>query len=416
MGLYRIFIRIYWIAARFLSLFNNKAASFVNGRKNVLNTLKNKIPENKNVIWFHCASLGEFEQGRPVIEAWKKAYPNDFVLLSFFSPSGYEVRKNYSKADHITYLPIDTKTNASRFVKVVRPRKVIFIKYEFWLNYIDVIQKQGIPLYLVSGIFREDQHFFKWYGEVFRRRLRKFEYFFLQNQESADLLQSIGIRNYTISGDTRFDRVFEIAQHVKSYDYLETFIRDRIVIVAGSTWPADEKLVIDQLIQAYRNRIRIIIAPHQVDKPHIQQLKHLLPDSAAFWTEIGKEAPSETDILVINTIGILSSLYQYADIAYIGGGFGKGIHNTLEAATFGIPVIFGPRYQQFLEAVDLIDAGAGFSIKNSDEFIKQFDLLINNAEIRKAAGLKAAQYVSSQTGATKKILDQISKTTTSFDA
>ncbi|MCF8331810.1 MAG: 3-deoxy-D-manno-octulosonic acid transferase [Bacteroidales bacterium] len=412
MWLYRIFIHIYWLSARFLSLFNDKAALFVNGRKKLFYHLEGKIPENKNVIWFHCASLGEFEQGRPVIEAWKMSYPGDFVLLTFFSPSGYEVRKNYTKADLVTYLPVDTKQNATRFIKAIHPQKIIFVKYEFWLNYIDAIHNQRIPLYLVSGIFRQSQHFFKWYGGIFRKRLHKFEYFFLQNKNSANLLNSIGIQNYTISGDTRFDRVYEITQNVKSFNYLEQFSKNKLVIVAGSTWPADEKLIIDQLIQKYNGHIKIIIAPHQVDEPHIQQLKKLLPGSAAYWTEIRDDTPPETDILVINTIGILSSVYQYADIAYIGGGFGKGIHNTLEAAAFGIPVIFGPNYKQFREARDLIRHGAACSVKNSQEFKQRFDLLITNTEQRKVAGSKARQYVFGQTGATKRIVHYISESKT----
>ncbi len=407
MWVYHLAIRLYWISAKLISPFNEKAAGFTLGRKPVINQLQKKIPSDKNVIWIHCASLGEFEQGRPLIDAWKEKFPEDFILLTFFSPSGYEVQKNFAGADHVAYLPVDTKNNVKRFLDVARPSKAIFIKYEFWLNYIDALYKKNIPLYLVSGIFRKKQHFFRWYGIAFRSRLRKFRHFFLQNEASAVLLRSIGIRNYTITGDTRFDRVAAIASKSRQFEELEAFQKGSLVIIAGSTWPAGEKLFAAHIIHQTGKDLKLIIAPHMVNQSHMQQLRNLLPDDTVFWTSAGKDEIREARILVVDTMGILSSLYQYGDIAYIGGGFGKGIHNTLEAATFDLPVVFGPNYHRFQEARDLIERGGAFSVKNADEFSARMNELLVNKDFRLNAGKAAGNYVRENTGSTSTIISII---------
>lgn len=409
MLLYQAAIRTYWFSARILSLFNEKAARFVHGRKDLFRHLEKKIPQDKNVIWIHCASLGEFEQGRPLIEAWKKHHPEDFILLTFFSPSGYEVRKNYNMADYVCYLPVDTRKNVRKFIRLAHPQKAIFVKYEFWLNYIDILHEHNIPLYLVSGIFRKSQHFFRPFGKLFRQRLKKFSYFFLQNEASAKLLTSIDIHNHSVTGDTRFDRVAEIASQSASFRILENFSKDALVIVAGSTWPADEKLFVEHIAHQTSDKLKLIIAPHEVDQQHIQQLRNMLPDNTAFWSGCNNDLSLNSNVLVIDTIGILSSVYRYADIAYIGGGFGKGIHNTLEAATFGIPVVFGPNHQRFQEACELLKTGGSFSIGNSKEFGEQMNRLITDENYRRKAGEKAGKYVSERTGATHTIIAQISE-------
>ena len=407
MGLYQITITTYWLIALIYALFNKKAKQFVAGRKNVFRNLKARIPSDRKIIWVHCASLGEFEQGRPLIDQLKKEAPEYFILLTFFSPSGYEVRKNYSNADYVCYLPMDTRKNAKQFIRIVKPSKVLFVKYEFWLNYIDVLHKEHIPFYLVSGIFRKQQQFFQWYGKTFRKRLHKFNHFFLQNKTSALLLKELGINKYTVAGDTRFDRVKEITNNLQSYPNLEAFSKEALVILAGSSWPAGEKMLAQFFAMKNDPNLKLIIAPHQVHDDHINEILSLFPEKPALWTDVEKQTTINSNILVVDTIGILSSLYQYADIAYIGGGFGKGIHNTLEAATFGIPVIFGPNYQRFREAVDLKEQKGAFAINNFEDFEHILDQLIRDKFHRQRSGENARHYVQTNTGATKIIMNSI---------
>lgn len=407
MWLYQVIIKTYWLIALGYALFNKKAKQFVSGRKHVFQNLKAHIPSDKKIIWIHCASLGEFEQGRPLIEQLKKESPEYFILLTFFSPSGYEVRKNYPIADYVCYLPIDTQKNAQRFIKITKPSKAIFVKYEFWLNYIDALDNEKIPFYLVSGIFRGQQHFFQWYGKIFQKRLQKFSHFFLQNETSAGLLAQLGINNYTIAGDTRFDRVKEITSNIQSYPNLEAFSKKAMVILAGSSWPAGEKMLARFYAKANYPNLKLIIAPHQVHDNHINDILNLFPEKPALWTDVKERNTINSNILVINTVGALSSLYQYADIAYIGGGFGKGIHNTLEAATFGIPVIFGPNYQKFREAVALKEQKGAFTIENFSDFENILDQLIREDFFRQKSGENAGQYVQKHTGATKIIMNSI---------
>ena len=346
--LYNIFIHIYILALNLISPFNKKVKTMLKGEKECFDRLQNLNSEDK-VAWFHCASLGEFEQGRPLIEEVKKQFPEYKILLSFYSPSGYESKKDYALADYVVYLPNDTKSNAKKFVKKVNPDLIFFIKYEFWYNYISALK--GRRLFQVSLILRQNQYFFSWYGKWFAKQLKNFEHFFVQNQQTANLLNKIGYKNVIISGDTRFDRVMTIANNAKSFTEIEKFCEgNQKIILAGSSWLADEKII----QQAVKNLdIKLIIAPHVVGENHINEIQQLFPE-AILYSELANN-DKKSNILIINCIGILSNLYQYCDIAYIGGGFGVGIHNTLEAATFGKPICFGTNYHKFQEAIDSIN-------------------------------------------------------------
>lgn len=398
--LYNIFIHLYIIILYLISPFNKKVRTMLKGEKESFEKLKSIRKEDK-VAWFHCASLGEFEQGRPLLEEVKKQYPQHKILLSFYSPSGYEVRKNYPLADYIVYLPNDTKKNAKKFVSLVNPDLIFFIKYEFWYNYISALK--GRRLFQVSLILRENQYFFTWYGKWFRKQLGTFEHFFVQNSQTADLLNKIGYKNVTISGDTRFDRVMTIANNAKSFPDIENFCKgDKKIILAGSSWLADEKII----EQAIKNLdIKLIIAPHIVEDTHIKEIQALFPN-AILYSEL-TENKKESNVLIINCIGILSNLYQYCDIAYIGGGFGVGIHNTLEAATFGKPICFGTNYHKFQEAVDLINLKAAYSISNEEELRQVFNKLLNNEEIYKQSAKASKNYVEEKIGACKKIIEHL---------
>jgi len=408
--LYRISLIFYHFIIIVLSPFNQKAKLWLNGRKNVFNTIESSVVNNKKLAWFHCASLGEFEQGRPLIEAYRQKFPDHSIMLTFFSPSGYEIRKNYDKADFVFYLPIDSPRNAKHFLDLTKPDIVFFVKYEFWHYYINEIGKRKIPLYLVSGIFRENQRFFKWYGGVFRKMLRNFNYFFLQNQVSQDLLKSIGINNLMITGDTRFDRVFTIAQQAKTLPLIEKFKNERKLLVLGSSWQPDEELVIKYFNET-QPLFKLIIAPHEVSKENINRIVRNISQkkSVVKYSEANENNLENADVLIIDSIGLLSSLYKYGDIAYIGGGFGKGIHNILEAATFGLPVIFGPNYQSFKEAKELISLGGAISITNHKQLVTILDQFLSDIEIIKNKGSIASQYVSNNRGATEKIMEYISK-------
>lgn len=398
--LYNIFIHIYILALNLISPFNKKVKTMLKGEKECFDRLQNLNSEDK-VAWFHCASLGEFEQGRPLIEEVKKQFPEYKILLSFYSPSGYESKKDYALADYVVYLPNDTKSNAKKFVKKVNPDLIFFIKYEFWYNYISALK--GRRLFQVSLILRQNQYFFSWYGKWFAKQLKNFEHFFVQNQQTATLLNKIGYKNITISGDTRFDRVMTIANNAKSFPDIENFCQgDKKIILAGSSWLADEK-IIEKAINDLD--IKLIIAPHVVGENHINEIQQLFPE-AILYSELA-ENKKESNILIINCIGILSNLYQYCDIAYIGGGFGVGIHNTLEAATFGKPICFGTNYHKFQEAIDLINLKAAYSISNQEELKQVLETLLNNEKIYNQSAEASKDYVKTKIGACKKIIEHL---------
>lgn len=400
--LYDTGIQLYILFIRIASLINKKAAAWIEGRKGIFKIMEARLDKNKHYTWFHFASLGEFEQGRPVLEMLKTANPETSILITFFSPSGYEIRKNYPLADHVFYLPADTKSNAREFIRLINPSIAIFTKYEYWYHYFEELHRNKTPLYIISGIFRKEQPFFKWYGSLHRQMLQWVTHFFVQNESSKKLLSEIGIRNVTVSGDTRFDRVAYNAGHATEVKIVKEFLADSMVFIAGSTWPEDESIIAPLTI-LYPDW-KFIIAPHEVSSDRIAELVKLFPDSIKY-SEINSSR-SEHQILIIDNIGILSSLYQYGHIAYIGGGFGAGIHNTLEAAAFGLPVIFGPNYEKFMEARELIGKGAAFTIKNR-EGLQLCMKTLEQENSRKQSGSIAQEYVSGNTGATQIILNYI---------
>jgi len=387
-------------------LFTKKARLWTEGRKNIFGRIQKSITINEKIAWFHCASLGEFEQGRPVIEQFRKLHPQYKILLTFFSPSGYEVRKNYEGADIIYYLPPDTPRNAKRFVELVNPSLVFFVKYEFWFNYFRAFKEKNIPLFVISANFRQGQYFFKWYGGWFRKQLKSISHVFVQNRESLELLEGIGITKVTICGDTRFDRVKAITENVRSFPVIQKFCEGSDIFIAGSTWPPDEKLLVN-LINSGKTNYKFIIAPHLVDKLHIASLSEKIKKPFAKYSEAAEENMSRAQVLIIDSIGILSHVYQYGKIAYIGGGFGSGIHNTLEAATFGMPVIFGPKYHKYPEAINLIKEGGAFSICNEKELQDIVMKLYNIPSFLKEASDIARNFVQKNTGATGKILNSL---------
>ena len=441
-NLYNIAIWFYALAVRIVAFFNPKVRLMWQGERDAYAKIESGLREGDRVVWVHAASLGEFEQGRPLIEKIKRGNPEYKILLTFFSPSGYEVRKNYAGADVIAYLPLDTARNAKRFVELVKPEKVVFVKYEFWLNYLRELRVKGVDTYIISAIFRENQVFFKWYGGIFREGLKAFKTLFVQNEESKGLLKGIGVENVVVAGDTRFDRVADIAATAKKLEIVERFVGisngiplspsdsspnlgEQLrevqngeflpVLVVGSSWGPDEDLLA-RYINERAGRMKMIIAPHEVHEERIKELTSKLTCKYALYTQITDNRlqitdksqlslqtlnPSflpDYDVLVVNTIGVLSSVYQYGQVAYIGGGFGVGIHNTLEAAAWGMPVVFGPNYKKFQEAKELIECGAGWSIKNYEECARALDVFFEkNEEASKAA----AEYVVSHTGATE---------------
>ena len=343
-------IYLYYVGIFIFSFFNIKAKKWWDGRKGEFQKYSFLFNTKEKIAWFHSASLGEFEQGRTVIENFKLQHPSYKILLTFFSPSGYEVRKNYSGTDFILYLPIDTPFQAKKFIEMVHPDIVFFIKYEFWFNYLKILHDKQIPVYLISGIFRPQQHFFKVYGAWYRNQLKHFTHFFVQDDATMLLLQSIGLTNVTVSGDTRFDRVIEIANAKKSFPLIEKFITNHAILIAGSSWEADEDILIDYM-KSGDPGLRYIIAPHEIDNERINKLQQKLPFASLLFSDVNEENVKGAKILIINNIGILSHLYQYANIAMIGGGFGKGIHNILEAVAFGNPVLFGPNYHNFQKQI-----------------------------------------------------------------
>jgi 3-deoxy-D-manno-octulosonic-acid transferase len=398
---------------KILALFSSKMKLFVEGRKSVFQTLKDKIHPEDKVFWFHAASLGEYEQGLPVIEKVKVQFPHHKIVITFFSPSGYEVRKNNAIADVTVYLPLDTKANAQQFLDLVHPEKVFFIKYEFWPNYLHELKQRNISTYLISGIFREKQVFFKWYGGFYRNALKTFDYFFVQNEKSKILLQSIGFNNVKVSGDTRFDRVVAILEKDNFLDFIEQFKNNQTTIVIGSSWPKDEELLVNFINQSADN-VKFIIAPHNIKDEQIDSLYKQIKKTKFKYSNyeietLRKPRLENYQVFIIDTIGILTKIYSYADIAYVGGGFGNpGVHNILEPATFGIPIVIGPNYSHFAEATALVGMEGCISIKNQSELNEAFDLLLQNEDERYEKGHICSTFVQMNKGATNAILKYIS--------
>ena len=411
--MYSIGIYLYALIVRLVAAFGHrKARAMVRGQHDTWRILREKINPNERYIWFHAASLGEFEQGLPLIERLRREQPARKILLTFFSPSGYEVRKDYKGADVVCYLPFDSPTAARRFIKLARPEMAFFIKYEFWRNYIDVLFKKSIPIYSVSSIFRPGQIFFRWYGRKYARCLRRITHFFVQNERSVELLRGIGVTdNVTIVGDTRFDRVIDIRNIAKSLPVVEQFAQAQdgvpqpFVLVAGSSWQPDEDILLD-----YVNRhpeIRLVIAPHVVNEAHIQEIEQKLTTPALRYSKATLENVQNYRVLIIDGYGLLSSIYRYATVAYVGGGFGVGIHNVPEAAVYGIPVIIGPNHQRFAEAVALMENGGCKSIENAEDFTAIMDDFLANPSHITAAGSAAGHYINQNAGATPVIYQHV---------
>lgn len=404
-ALYNFSIATYTMLIRLASLFNPKARAWVSGRRNWKKELMKGFGPGDRIAWFHAASLGEFEQGRPVMEAFRLKYPEYKILLTFFSPSGYEQKKNYDGADKVMYLPADCRRNADHFVKAINPAVVFFIKYEFWYNYIAALKEKDIPVFFISALFREGQPFFSWYGGWFRKKLKTVDHFFVQNSASASLLNNIGIANVTVSGDTRFDRVADILSHRKELPEVAAFCEGYPVLLAGSTWPPDESLL--AAIPDEFPDIKLIIAPHEVKEERILQLARTMGIEAARYTKDDPRSWLDKKLLIIDTIGILSSIYSYADIAYIGGAFGSGLHNIQEPAVNGMPVIFGPKYHKFREAIDLVDSGGAFTVRSSKELKEILHSLLADEPLYRSACEKSKNYMLENTGATTKIMEGI---------
>ena len=408
--IYNLVIYLYLLGVAIYSRFNEKVRKMWRGEREAFKILREKVDPNAKYVWFHAASLGEFEQGRPLMEQLRKDHPEYKILLTFFSPSGYEVRKNYEGADIITYLPLDTITNARRFLRTVRPVMAFFIKYEFWYNYLHILKHRGVPVYSVSSIFRPEQVFFKWYGRQYGRVLNCFTHFFVQNEISKELLAKIGITDTTVVGDTRFDRVLQIKEAAKQLPIVETFVKDApLVFVAGSSWPPDEEIFI-KYFNEHKNW-KLIIAPHVIGEDHLQQIEKLLEGRKVIrYTTLdgldNLENLDKQEVLIINCFGLLSSIYHYGNVAYVGGGFGVGIHNLLEAAVWDVPVFFGPNNQKFQEAQGLKTCG-GFEISSYEDFAAQMDRLATDAAYLQEQGQKAGHFVKGQSGATQKVLSAV---------
>ena len=409
--MYNIIMYIIQLGVAIGSIFNDKLRKMWQGERDAVQTLRKKVDPGADYIWFHAASLGEFEQGRPLMEQIKKSYPQYKILLTFFSPSGYEVRKNYEGADIITYLPIDTVGNARQFLRTVRPVMAFFIKYEFWYNYLHILQYRGIPAYSVSSIFRPDQVFFKWYGRGYGRVLKCFTRFFVQNEESKKLLESIGIHDTMVVGDTRFDRVLQIKEASKQLPIVERFVKgtpedQKKVFVAGSSWQSDEEIFLK-----YFNNHRdwkLIVAPHVIGEDHLKFIFSLIKDKKVVrYTQATENNVADADVLIIDCFGLLSSVYHYGDVAYVGGGFGVGIHNVLEAAVWGMPVLFGPNNKHFAEAQGLLQSGGGIEIEDYETFSLIMSQLSDDSAYYGTCGQEAGAFVQSLAGATKKVLSSV---------
>lgn len=403
--LYNLIIKCYYFSIWIASFFNQKAKQWINGRKKIFEKLELIFEDKPEVIWVHCASLGEFEQGRPVIEALKRA-SRPTILLTFFSPSGYEIQKNYKYADYVCYLPLDTAANAERFLSIIQPKQIIFVKYEFWYHYLTIAQKRGIPTTLISALFRRNQFFFQWYARFFLKIIKNFTHIFVQDADSKQVLLQNGIRNAIVSGDTRVDRVIQIAENAERIRKIETFLIDENILVAGSTWARDEAILCEFIHQKKHQEWQFIIAPHEVDEAHIQDIEAQLKGLTVRFSDANKHNVHHKKVMIIDNIGMLSRIYQYAHVAYIGGGFGKGIHNILEPLVFGIPVVFGPNYDRFIEAKTLIYTQGVFSIDGTEAFNTVMKYLESEQNYNSAQKV-TKQYIKKNQGATDKIMRYI---------
>ena len=408
--LYTGAIQLYALTVAAVSPFHRKARLMRAGQAQTAAILREKIDRKAKYIWFHASSLGEFEQGRPMIEQIRTAHPECKILLTFFSPSGYEVRKNYAGADVVCYLPFDTPGRVEQFLDLANPAMAIFIKYEFWGNYLHTLQQRGIPVYIISAIFRREQLFFQWFGKPYRKMLDCFNHLFVQDERSKTLLAEYGIRNVTVAGDTRFDRVIDVYHQAKQIPVVERFIqgtKDQSprVMVAGSSWPEDEAIFIPYF--EHHSEMKLIIAPHEIHEGHLKSIEARLHRPAIRLSQATEENVADKDCLIVDSFGLLSSLYRYGQIAYIGGGFGAGIHNTLEAAVYGMPVLFGPRFQKFKEAKDLIAEGGAFSFETASAFASRMDTFLSSSEALRASSHAAGHFVQSHGGATALILKKI---------
>ena len=401
--MYNLGIFLYLIGVAIASHFNEKVRKMWRGERDAIRVLKEKVDPNAQYVWFHAASLGEFEQGRPLMEQLRREHPDYKILLTFFSPSGYEVRKNYEGADIICYLPLDTIVNARRFLRAIRPVMAFFIKYEFWYNYLHILKHRNVPVYSVSSIFRPDQIFFKWYGRQYAHVLNCFTHFFVQNEVSKQLLAKIGIKDVSIVGDTRFDRVLQIKEAAKQLPIVEAFCQQSKVFIAGSSWQPDEDIFIPYL-NAHPDW-KMVIAPHVIGEDHLKQIMDKLEGRKVVrYTEATEENVKDADVLIIDCFGLLSSIYHYATVTYVGGGFGVGIHNTLEAAVWEVPVIFGPNNQRFQEAQGLKACGGGLEIQNADDFNHVMQRFLDDPQSLEKASKEAGDFVKQRAGATDRVL------------
>lgn len=393
-------------------MMNSKLSLFVNGRKETISLINESIIEEDKVIWIHAASLGEYEQGLPVIEQLKIHHPTHKIVLTFFSPSGYEVKKNSKIADVICYLPMDTKRKVNSFLAAAHPDIAIFIKYEIWPNYLNALKKADTPTFLISALFKENQIYFKWYGAFMRSALHNFSHFFVQNKKSKTLLNSVGYTNVTIAGDTRFDRVSEIVERDNELDFMRSFKKDQFCFVAGSTWAEDEKIIIDY-INNNKHPIKFVIAPHTIKDNHIQEIIQSIDKKVVRYTDLKHHDLTDCEVLIVDTIGLLTKIYSYADIAYVGGGFATGLHNTLEPAVFGIPVVIGPQFEGFAEAKELVQLGGVISIKNNSEFQELADKCFDCDNYSSKIGRINTDYIKEKAGATDLIVAELNSVLTS---
>lgn len=403
--LYAIVVFLAKITLPIIALFNKKIRLFVNGRKQTVSKIQQL--HQKEVIWIHAASLGEFEQAKPIIEELKQKYTAYKILVTFFSPSGYEIQKNYKLADVICYLPLDTKANAKRFINLVNPKLSIFIKYEFWPNFLNELHNKKIPTLLISGIFRSNQIFFKFYGGFMRNALQAFNHFFVQDENSKKLLKRINYTNVTVAGDTRFDRVSKILEQENSLDFINQFVNNQFTIVAGSTWQEDEEFLVNYINKEASNNEKFILAPHNIKNDKIAELKKSIDKKTVLYSEREGKNLKDYQVFIIDTIGILTKIYSVADVAYVGGGLKTGLHNILEPATFGIPVVIGNKYDKFKEAKDLVHLGGVFSISNQKEFSNTFIRLKEDDLYRKSTGEINKKYIQENLGATTKIMNYL---------
>jgi len=408
--MYSLAIALYSLAVRLAAPFNKKAKKMLAGQKETFSILEKQLNPGASYIWFHAASLGEFEQGRPLIEKIRKEKPAYKILLTFFSPSGYEVQKDYPGADVVCYLPFDLPWNARKFLQIVKPAMAIFIKYEFWMNYLNELKRLHIPTYIISAIFRPKQIFFRWYARRYRNVLNNFDWFFVQDQQSLELLKKINHNNVSITGDTRFDRVYEIFNQRKELPIVEKFLNQTekgkgLVFVAGSTWENDEAILIPYFNQ--HPEIKLIIAPHEINEQRIEALKSRFTCPAVRYSQADENSVRNAGCLIIDCYGLLSSVYRYGDFAYVGGGFGKGIHNVLEAAVYGIPVLFGTQYHKFKEAKELIARRGGLAITSEDDFSSRMNDFLTYSDLITETGKNAKEYVTGNLGATQKIYEKV---------